>query len=193
MKTQQVWNVGRVPIRVTETFNQEEMQLLEYFATYSNAIIKGSKESETIVGDPTEVAIIRLLHEKDLTKEILDIKYPRVYELPFDSTHKKVTTIHQVENDFISITKGVFDRISVLFTDELLKKATEIHAGFASQALRVIAIGYKIYTEMPSDLSEGALEKDLTFLGMVGMIDPPRPKVKRPLLERKKRESNQSR
>jgi len=72
------------------------------------------------------------------------------------------------------VTKGAFDRLPVDWEPELREAATEIHDSFAEQALRVIGISYKIYDKKPEDLTEEALEAGQTFLGMVGMIDPPR-------------------
>ncbi|CCQ20186.1 Calcium-transporting ATPase [Listeria monocytogenes] len=104
----------------------------------SNATIDVTDGEETIIGDPTESAIIRLLEEKGTTKKALEAKYPRVFELPFDSDRKLMTTIHQVEDGFLSITKGAFDRIPVNFSEEFLAEAERVHDSFAEDALRVL-------------------------------------------------------
>ncbi|MBC2674570.1 cation-translocating P-type ATPase [Listeria booriae] len=185
MRIQQIWSVDGTPTKVEETFNETENQLLEMLSLSNNATIEVRDGEETIIGDPTESSIIRLLNEKGLTKKDLEAKSPRVFELPFDSERKLMTTIHEVENGFLAITKGAFDRIPVAFTEELLQQAREVHDRFAEKALRVIAVAYKRYTEMPTDLSAEALEHDLAFAGMVGMIDPPRPESKRAVLAAK--------
>ncbi|HAA6124777.1 TPA_asm: magnesium-transporting ATPase, partial [Listeria monocytogenes] len=97
-----------------------------------------------------------------------------------------MTTIHQVEDGFLSITKGAFDRIPVNFSEAFLAEAERVHDSFAEDALRVLVVAYKKYPEMPTDLSSEALETDLTFAGMVGMIDPPRPESKAAVLAAKK-------
>lgn len=186
MRIQQIWSVGMTPKPVEETFDTSENELLEMLSLSNNATIEVTDGVENIIGDPTESSIIRLLNEKGLTKKELEQKSPRVFELPFDSERKLMTTIHEVEGGFLSITKGAFDRIPVAFSEELLEQAREIHDRFAEKALRVISVGYKCYAEMPEDLTAEALERDVTFAGMVGMIDPPRPESKRAVSEAKR-------
>lgn len=185
MRIQQIWSVGVTPKPVEETFDASENELLEMLSLSNNATIEVTDGVETIIGDPTESSIIRLLNEKGLAKADLEQKSPRVFELPFDSERKLMTTIHEVDGGFLSITKGAFDRIPVAFSEDLLEQAREIHDRFAEKALRVISVGYKRYAEMPEDLTAEALEHDLTFAGMVGMIDPPRPESKRAVSEAK--------
>ena len=177
MKIQQVWHVNYDPIAASEDFNQDQLYLTELLASCSNATIEvHGDEDEHVIGDPTEIAIIRLLHQKGLTRVDAERMYPRVHELPFDSGRKLMTTVHHHETEgYLVVTKGAFDRLPVKWDPELKKRADIIHDEFASKALRVIAIGYKKFDKMPTDLSEEALENDLTFIGMVGMIDPPRP------------------
>ncbi|MDR2834504.1 MAG: cation-translocating P-type ATPase [Streptococcaceae bacterium] len=175
MKIQQVWHVDLDSKHAENEFCEKEIHLVELLASCSNATIEIDGEDERVVGDPTEAAIIRLLHDKGLTRVDAERQYPRVFELPFDSTRKRMTTVHHDGDGYIVVTKGAFDSIPVLWTEELLEHATAIHDEFASKALRVISIGYKKYDQMPTDLSEEALEKDLHLLGLVGMIDPPRP------------------
>jgi len=190
MKIQQVWHVSHEPTAAAAEFNEDQLHLVEMLASCSNATIevvhddqRVHDEDEHVVGDPTEIAIIRLLHDKGLTRVDAERQYPRVHELPFDSARKRMTTVHHVNDGYIVVTKGAFDRLPVTWDDGqngevLYKKAVEIHDSFADKALRVLAISYKIYKEKPVDMSEEALEKDQMFLGMVGMIDPPRPESK---------------
>ncbi|MCL2873985.1 MAG: cation-translocating P-type ATPase [Defluviitaleaceae bacterium] len=179
MKIQQIWHVDMPSKDADKEFDDKEIHLLELMASCSNATIEIHDEEEKVVGDPTELAIIRLLHDKGLTRVDAERQYPRVHELPFDSTRKRMTTVHHVDDGYLIVTKGAFDRIPVLWDDKLKAKATEVHDSFAEKALRVIAIGYKKYEQMPADLSSEALEKDLNLLGLVGMIDPPRPESKK--------------
>ncbi|HBL6231153.1 TPA: cation-translocating P-type ATPase, partial [Listeria monocytogenes] len=186
MIIQQIWAADHAPIKATAEFDTAEQKVLEMLSLSSNATIDVTDGEETIIGDPTESAIIRLLEEKGTTKKALEAKYPRVFELPFDSDRKLMTTIHQVEDGFLSITKGAFDRIPVNFSEAFLAEAERVHDSFAEDALRVLVVAYKKYPEMPTDLSSEALETDLTFAGMVGMIDPPRPESKAAVLAAKK-------
>lgn len=186
MIIQQIWATEHAPMKATANFGTAEANVLEMLSLASNATIEVTDGEEIIIGDPTESAIIRLLEEKGTKKNVLEEKYPRVFELPFDSDRKLMTTIHQTENGFLSITKGAFDRIPVAFSDELLAKAESVHDSFAEDALRVLVVAYKKYGKMPTDLSSKALETNLTFAGMVGMIDPPRPESKSAVLAAKK-------
>ena len=187
MRIQRVWHVNREPKAAKDPFVEDEVHLIELLASCSNATIEvHDDEDEHVVGDPTEIAIIRLLHEKGLTRVDAERQYPRVHELPFDSVRKRMTTVHRHAcGGYLVVTKGAFDRIPVIWDEALLQRATEIHDSFANRALRVIAIGYKVYAEMPEDLSVEALEKDLTLMGLVGMIDPPRPESKEAVAQAK--------
>ena len=181
MKIQQVWHVDHSPTSSKSAFNEDEMHLLELMTSCSNATIEiHGDEDEHVIGDPTEIAIIRLLHDKGLTRVDAEREYPRVFELPFDSDRKRMTTVHHngKGNGYIVVTKGAFDRLPVNWKPGQLEEATRVHDTFTDQALRVIGMGYKLLDEMPTDLTEEALESNLTFIGMVGMIDPPRPESK---------------
>ena len=175
MFIQHVWHVDHEPKAVEEDFNDDKMRMLEYLGACTNALITYDGDQETVVGDPTEAAIVRLMHDKGLTREGLDAKYPRVHEIPFDSGRKLMTTIHKLENGYLQITKGAFDRLPVACGSTFAGRAVDIHDSFAEKALRVITVGTRFWDELPEDLSPEHLEISLVFVGMVGMIDPPRP------------------
>ncbi|MCL1843942.1 MAG: cation-translocating P-type ATPase [Defluviitaleaceae bacterium] len=180
MKIRRVWHIDHDPISSKLEFNQDQKKLIGLLASCSNATIETHGEDsddETVIGDPTEIAIIRLLHQKGLDRVKAEREYPRIHELPFDSGRKRMTTVHRTEEGYIAVTKGAFDRIPVDWAKYpgLLEKATQIHDSFAEKALRVIAISVKKFDSKPTDLSVEALESDQEFRGMVGMIDPPRP------------------
>lgn len=186
MQVQKIWAANALPKSVNELFTNEENQLLELLSISNNATVEWIEEQEQIIGDPTESAIIGLLQAKGITKASLEEKYPRVFELPFDSERKLMTTIHKTDNGYIAITKGAFDRIPVTFSPELLNEAKRVHDEFAEDALRVISAAYQTFDTMPTELTAEALEHDLIFLGMVGMIDPPRPESRPVVLAAKK-------
>lgn len=186
MQVQKIWAANALPKSVNELFTNEENQLLELLSISNNATVELIEEKEQIIGDPTESAIIGLLQAKGIIKASLEEKYPRVFELPFDSERKLMTTIHKTDNGYIAITKGAFDRIPVTFSPELLNEAKRVHDEFAEGALRVISAAYQTFDTMPTELTAEALEHDLIFLGMVGMIDPPRPESRPAVLAAKK-------
>jgi len=179
MKIRYAWHVASDPISVKEEFSNEQNTLVKLLASCSNATIEEDEDGEHVVGDPTEIAIIRLLHDKGFTRDDIEETFPRVHELPFDSGRKLMTTVHKSPNGgYIAITKGAFDKLPVDWNEKVYDKATNIHDSFAKRALRVISVGYKVYSELPEDLSIENLENNISFLGMVGMIDPPRPESK---------------
>ncbi|MDN6626689.1 MAG: cation-translocating P-type ATPase, partial [Pisciglobus halotolerans] len=144
-----------------------------------------------LVGDPTEVAIIDYVLNRDFDLEKELEKTPRVAELPFDSDRKLMTTVHELEDGrYLVAVKGAPDqlikRVSSLFmTDHVAdfsqkdkKEILEANNDLAQQALRVLAGAYKIIDELPDEITSESLEKELTFAGLVAMIDPERPEAK---------------
>lgn len=188
MTIQKLWAYPHEPIDAEDSFGEDEQWLIEMMSLASNATIEDRNGEEVISGDPTETAIIRLLQEKGLQKSELEQRYPRVHEIPFDSSRKLMTTVHEIEDGYLSITKGAFDRIPVAFSsisDEVGRNAQENHDAFAEEALRVIGVGYKKYDTLPDNLDPEELENTITFAGMVGMIDPPREESKQAVKEAK--------
>lgn len=144
-----------------------------------------------IIGDPTEGALVTLAGKANIENNDINKSFPRVEEIPFDSDRKMMTTFHKyfVPQKYVSFTKGAPDIIiskcefvkegdKVLsFTDDLKKKALEVNSKFAKDALRVLAFAYKEYDNMPVDLNPDDIESTMVFVGLVGMIDPPRPEA----------------
>lgn len=153
-------------------------KLLQYATLCSNGsvIFDGSKEQH--VGDPTETAIIVAAHKNGMGKEELNQKYPRLSELPFDSDRKLMTTIHEIDGKYIAIVKGAFDVMTSRCICGDMDTAQQINAQMSLNALRVLAVAYKELEQLPENPSPDELEHELTFMGMVGMIDPPRPEAK---------------
>ncbi|MCL2559179.1 MAG: cation-translocating P-type ATPase [Turicibacter sp.] len=178
MRIQRVWHVDHEPKAVEEDFNDDKMQMLEYLGACTNAVINVVEGKDIIVGDPTEASIVRLMRDKGLTRAMLDEKYPRVHEIPFDSDRKLMTTIHKMADGYLQVTKGAFDRLPVRCNSTEAGIAVDIHDSFAEKALRVITVGIRKWRAMPEDLSPEHLEISLEFIGMIGMIDPPRPESK---------------
>lgn len=175
MTIQKIWHVRHEPKNVCDELNHDERFMLEIMGLASNATIEVIDGVTREIGDPTETAIIRLLREKHIEKKSLNAIYPEVFEIPFDSERKLMTTVHETkEKKYITITKGAVDRIPVDPNSFDKEKAKRIHDEFAGKALRVIAVGFKHYDELPEVLDSNELERDLIFAGFIGMIDPPR-------------------
>ena len=130
------------------------------------------------IGDLTETSIILAAHQNGMPKEELTARFPRLAELPFDSDRKRMTSVNQIEGKNVVIVKGAFDSIAPRCTSGDLDAAGRINDQMSQKALRVLAIAYKVIDSVPEAPQIEELENGLTFLGLVGMIDPPRPEAK---------------
>lgn len=143
----------------------------------------------TLKGDPTETALVDMAFKLEFEPSIFE-QMPRVEEIPFDSDRKLMTTVHKVANKYIVYTKGGVDELlncsngyiirgEIKYDLEEFKKEIQRHnIEMASDALRILALGYKELDHMPKKEEIQKLESDLIFIGMVGMIDPPRQEAK---------------
>ncbi|MCK9471741.1 MAG: cation-translocating P-type ATPase [Bacilli bacterium] len=162
---------------VDSTLTEEEKEMLSLFSLCTDASITIVDGKEVRIGDPTETALIAANNEYGLyPKEKLN--FERVVDLPFDSSRKMMSVIVKYKGKLISITKGAVDVILDRSQNVDKEKILEVNNQFASNALRVLGIGYKVLTEVPDKLSSDVLEVDLEFIGLVGMIDPARSEVK---------------
>ena len=159
--------------------------LLRIGALNNDAALSGKKG---IIGDPTEACLIVSAAKAGLKGPILKEKFPRVHEIPFDSERKRKSTVHRADKGFVMYTKGAPDVVLNLcstmdmggevsqLTDEAKKRIIETNREFASHALRVLAFAYK---PLASGKDVDKLdENDLIFVGLQGMIDPPREEVR---------------
>ena len=128
----------------------------------------------THIGDPTETAIVYAAHQFGDTKENLNAAFPRIAELPFDSDIKRMSVVVETEGRQIVITKGAFDGIAPLCSAGDTERGRVVNDAMSREALRVLAIGVREIDALPQPLTPENLETDLTFLGLLGMIDPPR-------------------
>ena len=133
---------------------------------------------EKHIGDPTETAIVLAAHKNGMEKEKINEDFPRLFEIPFDSDRKLMTTVNVFEGKNVVIVKGAFDMLATRCISGDIKTAEAIVELMSKDALRVLAIAYKTIDSLPENPTCENLESDLTFLGLVGMIDPPRPEAK---------------
>ncbi|HAU5153428.1 TPA: cation-translocating P-type ATPase [Clostridioides difficile] len=145
-------------------------------------------KTDEILGDPTEGALIFMAKKFGIDQEILEEEYPRVFEQPFDSDRKCMTTVHNIDEKIIAYTKGAVDEILDLCTKILTSKGErniteldkknihELCLNMSKDALRVLGFAKREISSIPKEDSEN-IEYDLTFIGIVGMIDPPRTEV----------------
>ena len=186
MRVRRVWSKDDEVTNIEDSMTNSAMEILKMAALCTDVTVEQEDDDLVIKGDPTEVAIVRAVEENYHTKAELEEKYPRVNELPFDSERKMMTTVHQMGEKYISITKGAFDVLAPRFSSGDVEQAAIVNDRFGKRALRVIAVGYATYDEEPQDISSEALEKDLHLIGLIGMIDPPRPESKGAIKRAKK-------
>ena len=177
---------------VVDHYAPNEEQLATAMALCTNAEVD---ENGKGTGEPDEVALINYAQTLNLPKADLVAKYPRVGEVPFDSGRKMMSTVHKQGADFVQFTKGAPDEILKKCThadingeifemnDEIRAKIMEENTRMGNKALRVFAVAYKTYDAEPSAYESEALEFDMTFIGLTGMIDPVRPEVKDAIVE----------
>ena len=143
-----------------------------------------------IRGDPTEVAILEAAREAGFSRSSLERDWPRVSEVPFEAERRRMTTVHAGPDGGIAIVKGAPEAVLSLCRRQLgrdgeaaLDRAAlmQVAEGAAEQGYRLLAFAEKSLEALPSEPSAEELESDLTFLGMVALADPPRPRVKEAL------------
>ena len=169
-----------------EDTNDNELKLLARgMSLCSNAVV-----DEGLYGDPTEIALVVMANEFGMHKKDIESETPRIDELPFDSVRKMMSTMHEADSKKLVYTKGALDSIlknttKILengavrdITNEDIENINKANMYFADNALRALALAYK-----ESDTIE---EKDLTFVGLVAMIDPPREEAKPAVMKFKK-------
>ncbi len=165
----------------TEEITEQNTPVIRKLLTYGTLCCDGTvtveNGKEQHIGDPTETSIVFASMKNGMKKEDLLAQYPRLGEIPFDSDRKLMTVINQIDGKLIAIVKGAFDMMAERCVTGDLEKARRITEEMSAKALRVLAVGYREFDEMPQELTPETIEKDLTLLGLVGMIDPPRPEA----------------
>ncbi len=162
----------------------------------SDAILEATNGNYRMVGDPTEGALVVAAAKANLWREEIERRYPRVNEVPFDSTRKRMSTIHKdPEGGYIVFTKGAPEIVLELCThirlngqdvpleEKMRERVLQVNREMANQALRVLAIAERRIDSVPESPKPEDIEHDLTLIGLVAMIDPARPEVA-PAIER---------
>ncbi|MCI8641114.1 MAG: cation-translocating P-type ATPase [Clostridia bacterium] len=190
------WNDAIRDIKnIQENEIDEELNKL----VYANMLCNDTKISSdgNLTGDPTETALVDMAFKLNFDPSIYD-RTPRLGEIPFDSDRKLMTTINEVNGKYIVYTKGGIDELlkrcnSYEINNEkhdnlndYINKIRQKNEEMAKEALRVLGCAYKEINHLPSKEEMQELENDLIFIGMVGMIDPPREEAKRAVEKCKK-------
>jgi len=184
----------------TGTLTQNKMTVVEHYGDNENLLANSMSlcsdaefdvEAGTAVGEPTECALVNYAEKLGLSKNTQKNEFVRVGEVPFDSMRKMMTTVHKTQdNKLVQFTKGAPDEILkrctkalvgesvVELTDEIRADILGANKAMADKALRVLASAYKELDAEPAVYESDAVENELCFVGLVGMIDPVRPEVK---------------
>uniref|UniRef100_UPI003260A6A2 cation-translocating P-type ATPase n=1 Tax=Clostridium sp. NkU-1 TaxID=1095009 RepID=UPI003260A6A2 len=180
MTIEKLWIPGNEPFEAGDEFAAGQTELLTLFALASNASVQEEEDGTlTIMGNPTEKAIMRLLHEKGLSKERISEQYRIVGEIPFSSERKMMTIVLEASTgEYLIITKGALDRLPLkAFDEEREKEVDRVHKYFTGEALRVLSLGIRYVNEAPSMDKPEEIERDLELCGLIGLIDPARPEA----------------
>ncbi len=180
----------------TGTLTQNKMTVVESYAFDKTLLAKAMAlccdaqvADGSAVGEPTECALVNYALSLGLDKNQLQQETPRIAEAPFDSLRKMMSTLHQTDDSVVQYTKGAPDEILLhskfiwdngevtILSEERKKEILAQNKAMADKALRVLAVGFRTYSTLPDDLSAQAIEKDLVFVGLCGMIDPVREEV----------------
>jgi len=185
MEVQEIYVSGKL-IKHANISNQQSPtdNLLMAMALNNDAT---RQKNGKYLGDPTEIALYAISEEKSFKKETLLKDYPRVAEIPFDSERKCMTTFHKrPEKEFISFTKGAIEVLLEKSTNELTtngksnidkEKIYSINEAMAQRGLRILGFAMRNWNTLPEHMTADNVETNLTFLGFVGMMDPPRKEV----------------
>ena len=170
---------GAADVEAINNANSDAIKNLLMYGTLccdGSVVFHGTEEQH--IGDPTETAIVLAAHKNGMPKDDLNKKYPRLAEIPFDSDRKLMSTVNLVDGKNIVIVKGAFDVMMSRCIAGDLAAAKKFTESMSEDALRVLAVAYKEIDQIPENPPPDELERDLIFMGLVGMIDPPRPEAK---------------
>lgn len=183
-------------MKVVDVRSQNRKFIIELATLCTDCDVNVENDVTKVSGEPTEKAIVEEGINIGSVKNRLENFMPRVNEIPFDSNRKMMTTIHKIGNKYRVITKGApdvllqkctkqIDTISEMTNQYNIKirslenlKIQSDNRQMAQKALRVIAVAYKDLDVLPSKIDSQSIENNLTFVGLIGMIDPPRKGVK---------------
>lgn len=172
---------------VVDSYCEDEKNLATMMSLCTDVTVNSDN---TVTGEPTEAALVNFALKLEINKNDLMNKMPRIGEAPFDSSRKMMSTLHQTANGIVQFTKGAPDIVIgkckyaqhngkvVPMSEEIINEIAQENKRMADKALRVLACAMKKYPQMPQSCEPDAIENDMVFVGLTGMIDPVRPEVK---------------
>ena len=180
MTLTKVWVDGANELEDVSGQNSQAAKQMLWYGTLccDGSVVFREDGEEQHIGDPTETAIIVAAHKNGLEQAQLNKDCPRLAEIPFDSDRKLMTSVNKIDGKNVVIVKGAFDVMLSRCVGGDVETARQMNEEMSSDALRVLAVGYKEIDAVPENPTPEDLESDLILMGLVGMIDPPRPEVK---------------
>ncbi|MBM7556445.1 calcium-transporting P-type ATPase, PMR1-type [Halanaerobacter jeridensis] len=199
MVVEQIYVNNKIYYGQAEGFSNPALKkILEISALCNNAEIERKRSKDKIIGDPTEGALLLAAQEAGINREKLAQKYQQLLEIPFSSKRKRMSVIAQGQNKAELLIKGapevILERSQYYYQRGKVKKLTakkkgeilEQNQSFAEQALRVLGVGYRELSGVLEEDDLAQYEEEIIFVGLMGLIDPPRPETKKAILECKK-------
>jgi Ca2+-transporting ATPase len=178
------------PIEVKSENNEIYKELLKCGALCNTATLN---QDNSTVGDPTEGALLLVCQQFKLSYETLRIEHPKLFELPFDSDRKRMSTIQKVFDNDVLFCKGATEEVLDIcdyyqdangqkqpMTEQIKNQIKDLNANLSAQALRILSFAKR---ELNDEVKDQNLENHLTYIGLMGMIDPPRKEVKAAVLK----------
>ncbi len=180
MTVTRVIGVGGEDETVTAKNSAAIRRILQYATLCSDGTIEQHNGTVTYLGDPTETSIVYAAQLNGMEKSVLETASPRLRELPFDSERKLMSTVHTIQGKTVMITKGSFDSLKLhsCNTRDEVNRLQKMVNEMGESALRVLAVGYRELSQVPQEITESD-ETNITILGLIGMIDPPRDEAKK--------------
>ncbi|MGD9559895.1 MAG: cation-translocating P-type ATPase, partial [Oscillospiraceae bacterium] len=163
---------------ITDANGPAVRQLLKLASLCTDGTVVFEDGGVKHLGDPTETSIVLAAHNNGMPKEALMAEYPRLAEVPFDSERKLMSVICEMDGRKVVITKGAFDSIAVRCAAGEVEAGRRENDAMSEKALRVLAVACKEIDAVPEKPDSANVEFDLRFVGLVAMIDPPRPEVR---------------
>ncbi|EDT49720.1 cation-translocating P-type ATPase [Ureaplasma urealyticum] len=167
-------------LKTTDLINEKDVYELIKWASIANngsRNFNDKKQEYEFIGDPTETSIIEAALKLNIDKSELDKEFVRIHEFPFDSTRKLMSVIVRNNDNYYLVTKGAIDAIEKIVVEPITNDVYKANDFLGKQALRVLGVGIKKLAFLPTNFNQDELERELEFIGLVGMIDPPRPEA----------------
>lgn len=175
MTVMKVWPAGGQTEEMSSALSEQAALVIRLGALCNDGQVEqGEKGALVHRGDPTETAIVAAALQLGMEKSNLEEEFPRVGEVPFDSDRKLMTTVNMVEDRPMAVVKGGFDVLLPRCVRADIGLAEEVNLAMGGNALRVLAVAFRRLDTVPDQCTGDELERDLTFVGLIGMIDPPR-------------------